>query len=80
MEDLWKFYYELINFDRVLDMFALFLQVCLQLKKEIDNNVVIFTCSCGNVSKSYISPKAKKIVCMKCFKIHWVSDLKKFRV
>lgn len=80
MEDLWKFYYDLINIDRVLDMFALFLQVCLQLKYENDNNVVIFTCSCGNVSKIYIPPNIEKIVCKECFKIHKVSDLIKSKL
>lgn len=80
VEDLWKFYYELINLDRTLDIFALFIQACLQLKKENENNVVIFDCSCGNVSKTYISPETKNIVCTKCFKIHRVSDLKKFKI
>jgi hypothetical protein len=76
VEDLWKFYYDLINLDRTLDIFALFVQACLQLKKENETNTVIFNCSCGNVSKAYISPKTKKIVCNKCFKIHKVSALK----
>ena len=49
-------------------------------KKENEENVVIFTFSCGNVSKSYISPKTKEIVCLKCFKIHRVSDLTKFKL
>ncbi len=80
VEDLWKFYYELINLDRVLDMFALFLQACLHIKNENENNVVVFTCSCGNVSKSYIPPKAIKIACKKCFRIYRISDLKKFKL
>ena len=80
VEDMWKFYYELINFDRVLDMFALFLQACLQIKNENENNVVIFTFSCGNVSKSYIPSEAKEMVCMNCFRIYKVSELKKFKL
>ncbi|MFW9973002.1 MAG: hypothetical protein ACFFDF_22645 [Candidatus Odinarchaeota archaeon] len=80
VEDLWKFYYELINLDRTLDIFALFVQACLQLKIENENNVVIFNCSCGNVSKTYISPETKNIVCTKCFKIYRVSDLKKLKI
>lgn len=80
VEDLWKFYYDLINLDRSLDMFALFLQTCLQLRYEQENNVVRFICECGNNSITYISPEAKKIACARCLKVYKVSSLKKYRV
>jgi len=78
--DLWKFYYELINLDRILDMFALFLQACLQLKYENENNVVIFSCSCGNITQIYIPPDMSNFVCTECLRIHKVSELKKFKL
>ena len=80
VEDLWKFYYELINLDRSLDILTLFLQVCLQLIYEQENNVVRFICKCGNNSITYISPEALKIGCSQCFKIYKVSSLKKYRL
>lgn len=80
VEDLWKFYYDLISMDRVLDMFAIFLQVCLQLRYEYYNNVIIFICRCGNISRIYIPPNIENVICRQCFKIHKVSDLKKFKL
>jgi len=80
VEELWKYYYELINMDRVLDMFSLFIQVCLQLKYENDNNVIIFICSCGETSEIYVPPNKENIICSKCFKIYKTSDLRKYKL
>ena len=80
LEDLWKFYYDLISIDRVLDMFALFLQVWEQVKRENDNNVVYFVCSCGNTTKIYIPPHQKELICRDCFRKHDVSKFKRYRL
>lgn len=80
VKDLWKFFYDLINLDRSLDMVTLFLQVCLQLRYEQENNVVRFICECGNNSITYISPEARKIACARCLKVYKVSRLKKYRL
>ena len=80
VEDLWKFYYDLISIDRILDMFALFLQVVVQLKHENDNNVVYFVCSCGNTANIYIPPDQNELYCKNCFRKHEVSKFKKYRI
>ncbi|MHA1251863.1 MAG: hypothetical protein ACTSRP_17875 [Candidatus Helarchaeota archaeon] len=80
VEDLWKFYYELINLDRVLDLFALFIQVCIQLENEKENYVFIFSCSCGNIAQIYIPYNISEFACEKCFKIYKISELKKFKL
>ncbi len=80
LDDLWKFYYDLISIDRVLDMFALFLQVWVQVKNENDYNVVYFVCSCGNTAKIYIPPNQKELLCNNCFRKQDVSNFKKYRI